>query len=235
MDLICSSLFAVWNKSPLIWLARIRAIVLLGCAAFTLFSVGGCATYLQPIGEWARPSDLRLSENSLKGIRVAVRCGDIEDNGSIREVNKRVCRMLAKSLQEIGAEIVDANLDFSQETVGRADLNLWYLNTGKSEGSFSIPAYYAFLFTSFIVPSISSYRTEAEIRVTDQKGALLDQTNLAIEHTQAFGWWALTTGLTQEKSAGRRQRDIEAQFLRFVQNRVYSRSLPLLAQRGKGS
>ena len=206
--------------------ARHNALTAIACA--TLFVQAGCVTAVQPIGAWSRPLDLELKADSLKGTRVSVRCGRIEKDAQIRERNASICRYLGETLKEIGAELVPVNSD------GRAvELTVWYLDQPEFESQSSGVAGWAFFASGGLTPEISTASSHAELRITDSRGVVLSKAPLELVEIKAFGWLALTSFLTQKRTPKTRQAELERNFLRFVQNQVYSQSLRRRIARGE--
>jgi hypothetical protein len=196
--------------------------------ALLALGLSSCVSYVRPVGEWARPADLRLHSKSLAGVRVAVRCGSIDPEGmnSIREEDKQVCQALEGALQSIGAEIVDPGENAQGET-GVAELTLWYLDRAKGAESCSILLSSAHVMSGYTIPCKSSEWSEAELRVTDARGAVLERAPLRVEKYTMQSWLFIPSSLWREAREKQRKRALDARFLRYAQNRVYSQSLRL--------
>lgn len=187
-------------------------------APILAWNVSGCTTLVQPVGEWGRPADLALDSASLASVNVAVRCGYRNSRDQVRERGSRICLSLEKSLEELGAVIVDGEDGLTP------DLTLWYLDLDTPPSSASWASSLGFFLTGGVLPIVTTERSEAELEIVDSKGIVLERQRVRAEVVNAFGWLALARYATQKQPAQARQRELEIRFLRHVQNSVYSRA-----------
>lgn len=198
-------LFTKWNSKPL----------LLSLVALT---ASGCVSLAQPVGDWARPSDLGLDEKSLSGVKVSVRTGRLDKKGEAIERPLKIRNSLENALTAVGALVINAGSEIEP------DLTLWYLERGVGESQSSYASEIAFLMTGGIVPWVSSRELGAELRVTDHRGIRLGEQSAKIVDVQAVGWLALIHVFNFSESGRSRRRQISRSFLRSAQNLVYSQS-----------
>ncbi len=190
--------------------------------------LSACASTTQPIGDWARPSDLELDSSSLEDTRVTVKCGRLKGEKIEEELGSEICSALKTALANIGAQ--DVSGDVANDK--RADLTVWYLDTGTTTTKSNWVSDVAFYFTGGLVPIISTSTAEAELRVTDSRGAVLDRSQMRVDEVRSFGWLSLASQMTRGKRLVRKK-DIERRFFRFVQNRVYSQAVRLRLAKGE--
>lgn len=196
------------------WPLRFRLVLGIPVVFLSL----GCATVIQPIGEWAYPSELGLDATSLVLTKIAVKCGVIE-GAKIREVQvSELCSALNAALASLGADEIQSG--------EMPDFTVWYLDKAASSGGSSWASTLAFSLTGGIVPMVSSVTAEAELRVVDSRGVELERTPMLATEVRSFGWLSLAALLKREKQLSRK-RDLERRFFQFVQNRVYSQAIRL--------
>lgn len=210
------------------WARALIQILFLKWSTLVLapFVLSGCISLLQPVGDWARPSDLGLDEQSLTGVKVGVRTGLLTKTGEVKERPLKVRSTLVLALQSLGAEVIGANQGPGP------DLTLWYLEQGVGDSHSSMTSEIGFLLTGGILPWISSREVAGELRVTDQRGVLLGQQATKLVDVQAFGWLALIHVFNRSETSRQRRRAIAASFRRSVQNLVYSQSVRVRLAKG---
>jgi hypothetical protein len=185
----------------------------------------GCVSYVRPVGEWARPADLALHENSLAGVRVAVRCAAITSEGTLREQSRKVCSALETAMEALGAEVPDEGAE--------TELTLWYIDHRSGAESCPPLLSMAHFMTGYWIPCKSHEWSEAELRVTDARGSLLERAPLRIEQVSLQSWLFLPSSLGQGGRDQFRRRELQSRFLRFAQNRIYSQSMRLPGRAAK--
>jgi hypothetical protein len=207
-----------WNLISTRLSARSMAV---GLAALI---VSGCVSNIIPIGEWGHPADLDLNSKSLAGIQVAVRCGIQDKAGVVHERRVRICRRLESALKAIGATIQDIDDGQYDDQIHPADLTLWYIDT-KAEGvRYSWISLIGTVMTGGIFPLIWSKQSEAELRVSDARGVVLETAPLQMEEVKVGGWGALVAMLIRSGSSDEQNIKAGHLFYRYAQNRVYSQS-----------
>jgi hypothetical protein len=170
-----------------------------------------------PVGDWGRPADLHLTEDSLKGVTLSVRCGRVYEDGKLHERTYPLCQALERQMEAIGAMIAGRD--------DRADFTLWYVEKGATQADSSGLSTLAFSLSGGIIPGISSRPSAAELRVSDSRGVLLETAPLKIENIQIFGWGALIA--YYQKTENQQKREVGAKFFQFARNRVASQALRL--------
>ena len=148
--------------------------------ALCLLVLSGCATKMVAVGDWGRPSDLNLPQSALAGVRITVRCGALDHAGQITDRYFKLCLSLENTLKTLGAQLVPAS-------EAGADFTLWYLDRGVSEKRGSALSFAAFCLSFGILPYVSSSASEAELRVTDSRGVILNQIPLRVEAVRGAG------------------------------------------------
>lgn len=171
-----------------------------------------CATRIVPVGEWGRPADLFLHNESLKGVKIAVNCARMDRNGKLIMQSYRLCAGLTARLDTMGALT-----DLSEEP---ADLTFWFVDLGFQPADSSGLSQLGFYFSGGIVPMITTRTVRAEIRITDARGVLLDRAPLSLLEINTVGWGALL-GFYQE-SEQQQQYDVSNKVYRFSVNRIAS-------------
>jgi hypothetical protein len=165
-----------------------------------------------PIGEWGRPADLDVHSESLKDVKVAIFCGDQDAAGKLTSRSFRTCTMLSEQLQQLGAITVLENEP--------ADFKLWFIDLGSKVEERAGWFDYAFYFTVGLVPMVSTKLLQAELRVTDARGVLLERTRMGMNRIQVVGWMALLTMFL--KNERQNEREVSRKFYQFAKNRIVS-------------
>lgn len=205
-------------------------------------SGAGCASVVVPVGEWSRPVDLVLNNESLKGVRVAVRCGRPGPRGELVEGGIGICGSLALALEQAGAEIVPAlglerpSEDGAPPRASAPDYELTFTELGSVESSVSVYSQAAFTFSNGLLSWVSSSASEAEMSLRDNKGSLLERSPMRIEEVQVFGLSALVARVRNPGVSERRSFAAAEAFYDFARNRIRSRvvgrELALRRERG---
>jgi len=175
----------------------------------------GCATQFVAMGDWADPSDLHLNDQSLAGVKLSVRCNHMDKQGIMQAQNYPLCQGLERHLASLGAQIIP-------NTQSGADLTVWYIEEGVVDKHISAGSVIGLIATAYIIPMVSTATSRAELRITDNKGSVVEQESVSASKVRVFGWSAwLALG---KKS---RQRDLGEKFYTYVKNRVVSRAVDL--------
>jgi hypothetical protein len=189
----------------------------------TLIFLPACTSQIVAVGSWAEPSNLNLNDTSLSGVKISVRCAQLRNPGGITEHSYPVCAGLERHLAALGAKII---------TKGQsgADLTLWYIEQGVIDKHTSGGSVIGYVFTSGLIPVVSTATSRAELRVSDSRGIILDDKTLDTAEIRVSGWAALL-GVRQRA----RGRDLGKKFYQYAENRVVSQAIGLkLAQNAKG-
>jgi len=187
-----------------------------------LILLQGCATQFVAMGDWADPSDLHLNGDSLAGVKLSVRCAHMDKDGVMANQTYPICAGLERHLASLGAEIVPSNQP-------GANLTVWYIEEGVVDKQVSGGSVAGVIFTAGIIPMVSSATSRGKIRITDDKGSVLEQENVAASKVRVFGWSAW---IALGKKA--RQRELGEKFYRFVKNRVVSQAVNLKLAKASG-
>lgn len=188
-----------------------KAILFVAAAVF----LQGCATQFMAMGDWSQPGDLHLNNESLADVKVSVRCGREDAAGTYTDAKIRLCAGLERHLASLGATIVPPSQSGAQ-------LTLWYIERGVIEKHSNGASVAGMLFTVGISPMVKTATSQAEIRVSDSKGAILERQTATITKVRVFGWSAWTA---LDKKW--RERELGQKFFDFVKNRVVSQAIDL--------
>ena len=185
--------------------------------------LASCVTRLETVGDWSRPSELSLSRNYLKGIKIQVQCGMIDKRDRLLARRYPICRDLQDLLNDSGAIIVGStDPSFPNSD---ADLHFFYLDTGKVESSQSGLALAGFIFTGGLVPLVFTGASEAEFRIVDKRGITIDRAPMKIAQIRAFGWGAL--GGLFGPSLSAQKKEVSQIVFHYAKNRLASQALRL--------
>jgi hypothetical protein len=187
--------------------------VMVAGAVLVLFT--GCASQLLAIGDWGQPADLHLNEQSLAGVKVAVRCAQIPKN---RPEDKSVprkyplCAGLERHFAALGAEVIKPDQP-------GADYTLWYFEEGVIEKHVSGTSVLGLIFTIGFSPIVTTATSRAELQVRDARDVVLERQTVEISRVKTFGWTALAA-----LGHRTREKDMGEKFYRFAENRIVSQA-----------
>lgn len=208
----------ITNKWDFMWLKTFHKMLV----GFSIAFLPACATQLLPIGDWGRPADLGLNSHSLKNLKVAVRCAEVDQDGRILPRELRICHNLSMHLVNLGAEISE-----------HPDFVLWYVEQGTSSTQTSGISALAFALSVGIFPMVSSRTIQAELRVADGRNVVLEVVPLKLEDILTVGWGSLLA--FDLKSETEQMQDIGKKLFLTAENRLASFALKSLRSARNGS
>lgn len=184
------------------------------CASLS-FGLSSCASRAIPIGDWAHSADLELNNESLKDLKISVKCAQQKDRGktSLRPRKYQLCKGLERRFESMGAVITEQEPE--------ADFSVLYIDRESTPPDSPAIFSMAYYLTGFIVPVVQSQTLQSELQIYDHRGVLLDRQPMAILETSAVGWSVLPAQIRQRVEPDERLA-LSEKFYRFAENRLVS-------------